>query len=245
MTITTLPIDAKVPRHVAIIMDGNGRWAKERGFPRSVGHFHGAEALRRVIRAAPDYRVETLTVYGFSLENWLRPLAEIKDLMELLRQYLRSEIDEMREQGVRFRAIGERARLPQDIQDLIEDAEQQTAANTRLTLQIALSYGGRQEIANATRLLAKQAAAGLIDPESIDETVIGEHLFTAQVRDPDLIIRTSGEQRLSNFLLWQSAYSEFVFLDKYWPDFSRQDLAAAIEEFLQRDRRFGAAVSSG
>jgi undecaprenyl diphosphate synthase len=232
---------ATVPRHVAIIMDGNGRWAKARGLPRTIGHREGAEALRRVVRAAAEFEVEFLTVFGFSSENWKRPPEEVTDLMGLLRLYLRREIAEIDSNGVRLRVIGDRDRLSTDIIQLIEDAEGRTAANTRLNLTVALSYGGRAEIVHAAQALARAVRAGSLDPEDIDEHAFQRHLFTADIPDPDLVIRTSGEKRISNFLLWQSAYAEYVFMDKLWPDFAGEDLKAAIVEFGGRKRRYGAA----
>jgi len=234
--------DANVtPRHVAIIMDGNGRWAKARGLPRTVGHREGAEALRRVVRASAEFGVDYLTVFGFSSENWKRPAAEVTDLMGLLRLYLRKEIEEIHREGVRLRVIGDRERLSSDIIRLIEDAEARTAGNRRLNLTVALSYGGRAEIVRAAQQLAQAVQAGSLDPEDIDESAFQRHLFTADIPDPDLVIRTSGEKRISNFLLWQSAYAEYVFMDKLWPDFAGEDLKAAIVEFGGRKRRYGAA----
>ncbi|MGH7186320.1 MAG: isoprenyl transferase, partial [Pseudomonadota bacterium] len=222
-------------------MDGNGRWAKSRGLPRTVGHQRGAEAVRRAVNGAVELGVAYLTLYGFSSENWKRPSTEVDDLMALLRFYLRSEINEMDRNGVRIRVIGERQRLAADIVRQIEDAEQRTRANARLNLTVALSYGGRGEIAQAARRIAMAVAAGELRPDDIDEACVARHLLTVDLPDPDLVIRTSGEKRISNFLLWQSAYSELVFLDRLWPDFTRDDLADAIQEFQRRDRRYGAA----
>ncbi len=236
--------DVRNGLHVAIIMDGNGRWAKQRGLPRTAGHRKGAEAVRRAVEAAVELDIETLTLFGFSAENWKRPVGEVSDLMSLLRFYLESEIDELDRRGVRLSVIGERRRLPGDVTDLIVRAEERTAANGRLLLQIALSYGGRQEILEATRALAREVASGRMTAEEIDEEAFVRHLFTASVRDPDIVLRTSGEQRLSNFLLWQSAYSEFIFIDKLWPDFGRDDLAAAVAELQVRERRFGALATA-
>ncbi len=230
--------------HVAIIMDGNGRWAKRRGLPRTAGHRQGAEAARRAVEAAVELGIETLTLFGFSSENWKRPVGEVSDLMGLLRYYLESEMEELHRQQVRLAVIGERDRLPPDVTDLIAEAEAKTRRNGRLLLQIALSYGGRQEILEATRALARAVAEGRLAPEAIDEEAFVRHLFTAEVRDPDIILRTSGEKRLSNFLLWQSAYSEFMFIDKLWPDFDRDDLAAALTELHLRDRRYGAVATA-
>ena len=235
------PDGVVVPRHVAIIMDGNGRWAKARGLPRTIGHREGAEALRRVVRASAEFCVDYLTVFGFSSENWKRPAAEVTDLMGLLRLYLRKEIAEIDREGVRLRVIGDRERLSDDIIRLIEDAETRTAGNRRLNLTVALSYGSRAEIVRAAQQLAKAVRAGSLDPEDIDEAAFHRHLFTADMPDPDLVIRTSGEKRISNFLLWQSAYAEYVFMDKLWPDFAGEDLKSAIVEFGGRKRRYGAA----
>jgi undecaprenyl diphosphate synthase len=229
-----------VPVHVAIIMDGNGRWARARGLPRTAGHRKGADAARIAVRAAAAHGVQYLTLYGFSSENWKRPADEVEELMGLLRFYLRSEIAELHKEGVRLRVIGERARLAPDIVKLIEDAERLTAGNDRLTLIVALSYGSRAEIATAARQLAEDAVAGRLRPYEIDELALAARLFTAGVPDPDLLIRTSGEQRVSNFLLWQSAYTEFVFLDTLWPDFTEGDFVRAIKEYHERDRRYGA-----
>lgn len=239
----TLP-NHRMPRHVAIIMDGNGRWAKARGLPRIAGHRRGTDAVRQVVKGAAELGIRYLTLYGFSSENWKRPLAEVDDLMGLLRRFLQSEIAELDKAGVRLRVIGERSRLSPDIVRLIGDAEDLTRRHDQLTLTLAISYGGRQEIVAAARRLASESAAGGIDPESIDEDRFADCLLAADMPDPDLVIRTSGEQRISNFLLWQSAYSELVFTDKLWPDFSVGDLAEAIREYQRRDRRYGALVSS-
>ncbi len=228
------------PVHVAIIMDGNGRWAKMRKMPRAAGHQRGAEAVRKTIRASVDLGISYLTLYGFSLENWKRPRSEIIDLMGLLRLYLRNEVDELDAEGVRIRFIGERERLADDIVTLIEMAEQRTVSNTRLHLTVALSYGGRQEITAAARRLARDVAAGRLDADEVDEAALARYLATADIPDPDLLIRTSGEKRVSNFLLWQSAYSELVFVDTLWPDFSRAELEDAVMEYHRRERRFGA-----
>jgi len=231
-----------IPQHVAIIMDGNGRWAKARGLPRVAGHRRGADAVRNAVEAAGELGVRYLTLFGFSSENWKRPVDEISDLMGLLRQYLRSEIAELHAKGVRVRVIGDRKRLPADVVALVEGAEETTRANTRLDLIVALSYGARDEIVAAARALAAAVKRGEIAPEAIDETMFEGQLFTAGIPDPDLLVRTSGEKRISNFLLWQSAYTEFVFLDVLWPDFGRREFEAAIAEFGQRDRRYGAVV---
>ncbi|HEY0832963.1 MAG TPA: isoprenyl transferase [Azospirillum sp.] len=234
---------AEPPVHVAIIMDGNGRWAKARGLPRTAGHKKGVEAVRRTVEAARELGVGYLTIFSFSSENWRRPEEEVTDLMGLLRFYLRSEIAELHKAGVRLRVMGDRGRLADDIVRLIDQAEGLTADNKALTLVVALSYGSRQEIAMAARRLAEEVKAGRLDPADIDEAALSSRLYTADIPDPDLVVRTSGEQRLSNFLLWQSAYSELVFVDTLWPDFTKRDLEAAIEEFHRRERRFGATTA--
>jgi undecaprenyl diphosphate synthase len=233
------------PAHVAIIMDGNGRWAKARALPRIAGHRRGAESVRRTIEAAAELGISYLTLFGFSSENWKRPSDEINDLMGLLRHYLRGEIAELHKQGVRLVVIGDRDRLAPDIVTLIDNAEQLTRGNARLTLIVALSYGGRDDIVRATRKLADDVAAGRLAAGDIDETKFSSALFTAGIPDPDLLIRTSGEQRISNFLLWQSAYTELVFTDTLWPDFGRADLEKAINDFHGRERRYGASAGSG
>ena len=235
------PTPRPVPRHIAIIMDGNGRWAQARGLPRIAGHRHGAEAARRAVTAAAELGVPYLTLFGFSSENWRRPSGEIHDLMGLLRHYLRGEIAELHRNGVRLRVIGELARLDPDIIEMIERAEAMTRDNARITVTIALSYGGRAEIVAAVRAIAQRVQSGSLAAAAIDEDCFTRYLFTAGLPDPDLLIRTSGEQRISNFLLWQSAYSEFFFTKTLWPDFSKHDLEEAIDEFCGRDRRYGAA----
>ncbi|KIL98903.1 Undecaprenyl diphosphate synthase [Paramagnetospirillum magnetotacticum MS-1] len=229
------------PAHVAIIMDGNGRWAKARGLPRTAGHKRGAEAVRRTVEAAREMGVSYLTLYAFSSENWKRPAGEITDLMGLLRLYLRNEVNSLHKNGIRLKVIGDRTRLGADIIRLIEDSEAKTAGNTALTLLLALSYGGRQEIVAAARVLAQDVADGKVAAEDVDEDAINARLSTAGIPDPDMIIRTSGEQRISNFLLWQGAYAELVFMDTLWPDFGRSELESAIRDFHGRDRRFGTA----
>ena len=230
-----------LPRHVAIIMDGNGRWARARGLPRSAGHKRGADAVRRAVETARALGVRYLTLFGFSSENWKRPADEVGDLMSLLRLYLRSEIADLHKQGVRLRFIGDRDRFGPDIVALLQQAEDHTRENTALDLVVALNYGSRCEIAGAARRLAAEVRAGRLDPSDVTEERVAGALSTADIPDPDVIIRTSGEQRLSNFLLWQAAYSELVFLDVYWPDFSRQDFENAIVEYNRRERRYGAA----
>jgi len=230
------------PAHVAVIMDGNGRWAKSRGLPRTAGHKKGVDAVRRTVEAAGELGIGYLTIFSFSSENWRRPEEEVTDLMQLLRFYLRSEIADLHRNGVRLRVIGDRARLSKDIVGLIDNAEALTRDNRKLTLVVALSYGSRQEITLAARRLAEEVKAGTLDPADITEDRLSERLFTADIPDPDLIVRTSGEKRISNFLLWQAAYAELVFVDTLWPDFSKRDLEAAIEEFHRRERRFGATT---
>ncbi|MBP2304044.1 isoprenyl transferase [Azospirillum melinis] len=231
------------PGHVAIIMDGNGRWAKARGLPRTAGHKKGVDAVRRTVEAARELGIGTLTIFSFSSENWRRPEEEISDLMGLLRFYLRSEVAELHRGGVRLRVIGDRTRLSEDINRLIDNAEALTRDNRTMTLVVALSYGSRLEIVHAARRLAEEVAAGRLSPDAIDEDALSARLYTSDIPDPDLIIRTSGEKRISNFLLWQAAYAELVFVDTLWPDFTKRDLEAAIEEFHRRERRFGATTA--
>jgi len=237
------PADAGDRLHVGIIMDGNGRWAKARGLPRVAGHRRGADAVRRVIRGAGELGIPVLTLFAFSTENWTRPADEVSDLMGLLRHYLRHELEELGRNGARLRVIGDRARLAQDIVRDISDAEQRTRVNTRIDVNICINYGSRDEIVRATRSLATKVAAGEIAPEKIDEAMFERELLTAGVPDPDLLIRTSGEQRISNFLLWQCAYAELVFVDTLWPDFGKDHLEQAIAEFRRRDRRYGGVGS--
>lgn len=228
-----------LPVHVALIMDGNGRWAAKRGLPRFEGHRRGVEALRRAVKAAGDLGIRYLTIYSFSSENWRRPQSEVSDLMNLLRRFVREDLKRLREAGVRIRIIGERDDLAVDIRALLEDAEQQTAGNSHVTLQIAFNYGSRQEIARAARRIAEDVARGTLSPKDVTPELLESFLDTAGIPDPDLVIRTSGEQRLSNFLLWQSAYAEFVFLPIFWPEFDASSLQAAVNQFAARDRRFG------
>jgi undecaprenyl diphosphate synthase len=230
----------KPPRHIAIIMDGNGRWAKQRHLPRAVGHQRGAEAVRRAVEGCRELGVSYLTLYAFSSENWKRPAAEVGDLMSLLRVYLRKELADLHKNNIRLRFIGNREPLAQDIIDLINHAEGTTASNTGMTLVIALNYGSQSEIVAAAKALARDTRDGRIAVDDIDESTFAGYLQTAAIPDPDLIIRTSGEKRLSNFLLWQAAYAELVFLDIYWPDFNKESLVAAIQEFTNRERRYGA-----
>ena len=238
------PQPRPLPRHIAIIMDGNGRWAKARGLPRIAGHRRGAEAVRRTLVAASELGIPYLTMFGFSSENWKRPLNEVDDLMGLLRHYLRGEIAELHRNGVRLRVIGELGRLSADLVTLIANAEALTRDNRAINLTIALSYGGRAEIVAAARAIAVKVAARGLAVEAVDEDLIASHLFTSELPDPDLLIRTSGEQRISNFLLWQCAYAELVFTKTMWPDFGRSDLDEAIAEYCGRERRYGASVGS-
>ena len=234
---------ASLPSHIAIIMDGNGRWAAERHLPRAIGHKRGAETVRRTVKAARNLGISYLTLFGFSSENWKRPHTEILGLMQLLRFYLRNELEEMMKNGVRLRIIGDRTKFDPDIVSLIEEVEAATDKNTGINLTLALSYGGRHEIVEATRKISKEVAAGKIAAEDISESMFANYLETASIPDPDLIIRTSGEKRISNFLLWQCAYTELVFLDKFWPDFTKKDIEDAVREFGNRERRYGAADS--
>lgn len=228
--------------HVAIIMDGNGRWAQHRGMPRVFGHRKGVDSVRKVVAAAPDLGIRYLTLFAFSSENWCRPISEVSEIMGLLRRYLRQEVAELNSAGVRLRTIGDRSRLDKDIIDLVEHAETLTRENTNLDLILALNYGAQDEMVRACQRLAEDVAAGRLKPEDITKDMLQRSLETATIPDPDLIIRTSGEQRLSNFLLWQAAYSEFMFVDTLWPDFDGDALASAVGEFGRRERRYGAVV---
>lgn len=239
MTEPTSNQDTSSKLHIAIIMDGNGRWAKARHLPRTMGHKAGIEALRRTLEAARDLPISHLTFYSFSAENWDRPQAEVGELMGLLRYYLKNELKTLIKNDVRLRVIGNRARLDEDIRNMIEDAEAKTVDHTALHLTLALSYGGRQEIVEATKAIALQVAAGKLKADQIDDKMFASHLYTHDVPDPDLVIRTSGEQRISNFLLWQSAYAEYVFDDVLWPDFAAEHLKAALDSYGVRERRFG------
>jgi undecaprenyl diphosphate synthase len=230
---------AGVPRHVAIIMDGNGRWAKARGLPRVAGHRQGAEAARKVLRAAGEAGVECLTLYAFSSENWRRPEDEINDLMGLLRFYIGSELDSLHREGIRIKVIGDHKAFQPDVAQMVDQAIARTALNRRMILAIALNYGARAEILNAARLLAARAAAGDLKPGEIDEAAFEAALDTAGLPPLDLVIRTSGERRLSNFLLWQAAYAELLFVDTLWPDFDGDALRAAFADYAGRERRFG------
>lgn len=235
------PISAAaiMPRHIAIIMDGNGRWAKQRGRPRTFGHSAGVDALRRTVEAAGELGLGCLTVFGFSTENWSRPIEEVSALLDLLRLYVARDLDRLARDNVRIRVIGGRDGLQADILRIIETAEARTASNTGLNLTIAFNYGGQDEIVRAARRAALDVAAGKLAPADLTPERFGAYLDTADLPAPDLVVRTSGELRLSNFLLWQAAYAELVFLDVLWPDFGKPALEAAIEEFRRRDRRFG------
>ncbi len=248
---TPLPTEAKPAApagarvaHVAIIMDGNGRWAAARSLPRSAGHKEGAAAARRAVEAARDLGLSYLTLYSFSTENWRRPATEIRDLMGLLRQFIGDELPTLKKEGVKITIIGDKKNLDAEIKLLVGRAEAETAKNNRFFLQIAFNYGGRDEIVRAARKLAADAAAGRLKPEAINEQLFSRTLDTAEVPDPDFVIRTSGEKRISNFLLWQAAYSEYVFLDIHWPEFDAARFAAAVAEFQARERRFGGLSTS-
>jgi undecaprenyl diphosphate synthase len=231
-------VHTDMPRHVAIIMDGNGRWAAARGLPRGEGHRRGVEALRRV-RGAGELGITYLTIFSFSSENWSRPAEEIGDLFGLLRRFIRNDLADLHRDGVRVRVVGEREGLEQDIISLLDEAEELTRNNSRMTLIVAFNYGSRQEIARAAQRLAREVADGLRDAASINADLLETYLDTSGIPDPDLIIRTSGEQRLSNFLMWQAAYSEFVFVPLHWPDFDKAALERAVDEYTRRERRFG------
>ena len=230
------------PRHVAIIMDGNGRWATRRGLPRLEGHRRGVETVRQIVEACPDFGIEFLTLYAFSSENWKRSAEEVAGLMGLFRRYFRKEAANLVKRGARVKFIGERTELAQDIQDMMASLETQSAANEKLTIVIALNYGGRGEIARAARRLAAEVADGSRSLDDVNEASIGAALDAPGTPDPDLVIRTSGEQRISNFLLWQCAYAEFLFVDELWPDFNRDAFARALAVFGARERRFGAVA---
>ena len=232
-----------IPRHVAIIMDGNGRWAAARGLPRVEGHRRGVEALRKTVRAARELGIAILTIFSFSSENWSRPQSEIRDLLGLLRRFIRNDLADLHNSNVRVRIIGERDDLARDIQLLLQEAEDLTGNNNGLTLIVAFNYGARQEIARAARRLALEVAGGRLAPKDITPELLAQQLDLPELPDPDVIIRTSGEQRLSNFLLWQAAYSELVFVPINWPDFDRAALEGAIAEYRRRERRFGGLIA--
>jgi undecaprenyl diphosphate synthase len=241
---TEIPLSPfEIPRHVAIIMDGNGRWAAARGLPRGEGHRRGVEALRKTVRAAGELGISYLTIFSFSAENWTRPASEIHDLMGLLRRFIRNDLAELHQNRVKVRVIGERRDLDPEIRRLLEEAEELTKDNDQLTLVVAFNYGARQEIARAAARIAAEVQAGRIDPAEVTADLVGQYLDAPDLPDPDLIIRTSGELRLSNFLLWQAAYSELVFVPTYWPDFDRAALEGAIAEYHRRERRFGGLIA--
>jgi undecaprenyl diphosphate synthase len=238
-TAATREAEDAPPRHIAIIMDGNGRWAAKRGLPRSIGHRKGVEAVRRTVRAAIDLGIPYLTLYSFSSENWSRPAEEIDDLMGLMKRFIRRDLAELHQGGVRIVVIGERTNVDPELMALIDEGCELTRANSRLTLVIAFNYGARVEIAKAARKLAEEVAAGRLQPGDITVEAMSGALDTAGIPDPDLLVRTSGEMRLSNFLLWQCAYTEFVFIDAYWPEFGRELLEEALARYRERERRFG------
>ncbi len=233
------PAPANAPRHIAIIMDGNGRWARQRSRPRTFGHAEGVEALRRTVEAAGELNVRYLTVFGFSTENWRRPIEEVNALFDLLRLYVARDLDRLTREGVRVRVIGERENLQRDILEIIDRAETRTRGNDKLNLTIAFNYGGQDEIARAARRAAQDVKAGKIAPEEINPDTFARYLDTAELPPPDLLIRTSGELRLSNFMLWQAAYTELVFVDCLWPDFDKAALEQAIDTYRRRERRYG------
>jgi undecaprenyl diphosphate synthase len=229
--------------HVALVMDGNGRWAKRRGLPRTLGHQAGVEALKRIVQACPELGVASLTVFGFSTENWSRPVAEVAELMALPQRYFRSDLPRLEREGVRVRVVGREEGLSRDLVNICREAEARTAHNSRLFLTIAFNYGGQADIADAARKFAQDVAAGRADPADLDEAQFARYLSTAEIAPPDLIVRPSGEQRLSNFMLWEAAYAELVFQDVLWPDYGPEHLKAAIAEYHTRDRRYGAVVA--
>lgn len=242
-----LPADLdpnRLPRHVAVIMDGNGRWARKRGLPRIMGHRRGADTLKQLMRCCKDWGIEALTAYAFSTENWGRPLEEVDFLMALIERILRWELREMTEAGVRVRVVGNLEMLPQSLQEAIARSMEATRHNRTLQLVLATNYGGRQEILHACQAIATQVERGLLRPEEIDERLFANHLYVPELRDPDLLIRTSGEMRVSNFLLWQLAYSELYITDTLWPDFNRHWFREALRSYQARDRRYGRVDSS-
>jgi len=239
----TVPRLTKIPQHVAIIMDGNGRWARQRSLSRLEGHKKGSEVTHDIVKAAANLGISYLTLYAFSSENWRRDQQEVSGLMALLKHYLEHKTDSFHKEGIRLKVIGERDLLPNSILKLIENAEERTKSNTEgLTLQMAISYGSRAEIIHATKAIAEKVRDKRLEPEDITEQVFENHLYTADVPDPDLLIRTSGEQRISNYLLWQLAYTELIFVEKFWPDFTAQDLEDALLTYQNRERRFGTAA---
>jgi undecaprenyl diphosphate synthase len=232
------------PRHVAIIMDGNGRWATSKGWPRLVGHRKGAERVKEIVRAAPDLGIEWLTVYAFSTENWKRSTEEVIGLMTIFARYIQSEAERLSAEGVRLRFIGGRDRLDKKLQKLMAGIEERTKDNDRLHLTVAINYGGRDELARAARAVAEDVAAGRLAPDAVDEAALEARLDTHDLPDPDLVIRTSGETRISNYLLWQSAYAEYEFTDTLWPDFAPAELEAILTRYSERDRRYGGALTA-
>ncbi len=232
------------PRHVAVIMDGNGRWATQRSLPRTEGHRHGVDAVRRLVRAAIESGTEFLTVFSFSSENWRRPKAEISYLFSLLRRFIRQDVAELHSAGVRIRVIGERDGLDTDIVEMIEECEKITALNSRLNLVVAFNYGGRTEIARTARAIAEKVALGEMTPDQVDEACFAAHMYVPDVPEPDMLIRTSGEKRISNYLLWQMAYTELVFVDEHWPDFDAKIYKQALAEYSLRQRRYGGCVNA-
>jgi undecaprenyl diphosphate synthase len=238
------PPKEELPRHVAIVMDGNGRWAQKRHMPRAAGHVAGVSTVRAIVRAAHEIGLGNLTLYAFSSENWKRPVTEVSHLMTLFRAYVREDVNELVKNKVRLRFIGNRSRASADIIALMDESEKRTEDGAGLNLTLAFDYGSQEEIVSAAREMARAAAKGELDPDKIDIAYFSSKLSTAGTPDPDLVIRTSGEYRLSNFLLWQSAYSEFVFVEKMWPDFTREDFYAALETFARRERRFGAVADA-
>jgi undecaprenyl diphosphate synthase len=239
MTDTTELDPDNIPAHVAIIMDGNGRWAQNRNLPRSIGHKHGVESVQDIVRAAAELGVKILTLYAFSTENWNRPPLEVQALMGLLKKFLQSELKTITANNVSLRCLGEKERLPKEVRQVLDNAIAQTADNDGLILNLALSYGGRNEIVRAIRQIADECRQGRITPEEIDEALVSDHLYTAGQPDPDLLIRTGGESRLSNFLLWQLSYAEIYITDTLWPDFRKKDFITALTDFQKRQRRFG------
>lgn len=231
--------DRNIPQHVAIIMDGNGRWAKKRGLPRTAGHYQGAKVVEQILEDADHMGIRYLTVYAFSTENWSRPQAEVKTLMNLLRTYMKTSLAKCAKNNVRIRVIGDKTRLDADLQEAIRNLEQDTRNNTGISFQIAINYGGRDELRRAAAQIARQVQDGLLRPEEITEETISDYLDTAGIPDPDLLIRTSGEERISNFLIWQCAYTEYYFTDVTWPDFNKEELERAVEAYRHRERRMG------
>lgn len=245
-TLKTLPSDLdpqKLPRHVAVIMDGNGRWAQQRGLPRIMGHTRGVDTVRELVRCCDDWGIEALTVYSFSTENWKRPPQEVSVIMTLLEQFLQRELPEMMERHIRLELVGGLQDLPDSVQKQIQKSMGATAENQGMRFTVATNYGGRQEILQACQAIATQVKQGSLNPEDIDQAVFERHLYTVNVGDPDLLIRTSGEMRISNFLLWQLAYAEIYITDTLWPDFDRAEMHRALWEFQKRDRRFGKVKS--